>query len=71
MDKTLLIEIFRNEAMRTKGHISESYWAIARHSGKPHPMDTELYGRFMTMEEANEEQRFMGGKVVFVTQSTN
>jgi hypothetical protein len=34
-------------------------------------MDTELYGRFQALEDANKEQKVMGGKVVCVTQSTN
>jgi hypothetical protein len=70
MDKTLLIEIFRNQLMRTQGHNTETYYAIARPSGKPRPWDTELYGQFSTIEHANEVQKIIGGRVVMVTQTT-
>jgi len=56
--------------MRTSGTNTFKYIAIARPSGRLPPRDTELYGRFTNMGEAEYEQEVGGGRIVNVTETT-
>lgn len=55
--------------MRRQGKNVTIFYATARHSGKPHPFDTELVGREKTAEAAEIWQREFGGHVVKVTET--
>lgn len=50
--------------------MTETYLAIARASGRMGNRDTELYGQFQRGEDAIDEQRIRGGRIVRVTETT-
>ena len=55
--------------MKTTGKITDGYLAVARHSGRAAPRDTELYGQFVRVEDAKEEAAARGGKIVRVRET--
>ena len=55
--------------MKTTGKITDDYLAVARHSGRLAPRDTDLYGRFVSVGDAEEEAAIRGGRVVRVRET--
>lgn len=52
-----------------KGKRTESYYAVARPSGRLSSNKTDLYGPLYTLEEAEWHRGNMGGHVVRVTKT--
>lgn len=57
--------------MRKKGKRTAEYFAVARHSGKSHPYDTDLLGRESKQEAAEDLRKEYGGHVVRVTETVS